>query len=83
MASLTVTAKGRVILRKEILLHLGVRPGDRIEIDLLPGRKVSIRPREPGNPMESLFGLLKKEGELPLTLQQIDEIIADGWANRR
>ena len=29
--TLTVTAKGQITLRKEVLRHLGVRPGDRLE----------------------------------------------------
>ena len=29
---LTVTAKGQVTLRKELLAHLGVRPGQRLDL---------------------------------------------------
>lgn len=32
MTTVTVTAKGRVTIRRGILNHLGVRPGDRIEL---------------------------------------------------
>ncbi|MGO7565492.1 AbrB/MazE/SpoVT family DNA-binding domain-containing protein, partial [Rhizobium johnstonii] len=35
MATLTLTAKGQVTLKKEVLQHLGVRPGDKIYVDLL------------------------------------------------
>jgi hypothetical protein len=37
MATLTVTARGQVTFRKEVLQHLGIGPGDKIELDLLPG----------------------------------------------
>jgi hypothetical protein len=30
MSTLTVTAKGQVTLRKDLLNHLGVRPGEKI-----------------------------------------------------
>ena len=33
--TLTVTAKGQITLRREVLEHLGVRPGDKIDVDLL------------------------------------------------
>jgi AbrB family looped-hinge helix DNA binding protein len=33
----TVTAKGQVTLRKAVLRHLGIKPGDKIEIALLDG----------------------------------------------
>lgn len=36
MAILTVTARGQVTLKKEVLQHLGIKPGDKIELDLLP-----------------------------------------------
>jgi len=34
MSTLTVTARGRVTFRKELLQHLGIRPGEKIELDL-------------------------------------------------
>ena len=39
---LTVTAKGQVTLRKSVLRHLGVKPGDKIEIALLAGGRVEL-----------------------------------------
>lgn len=83
MTTLTVTAKGQVTLRKELLDHLGVKPGDRIEVDLLPDGKASIRADRKGKPVEHLFGLLKREGDRSLSLEEIDELIKDGWARRR
>jgi bifunctional DNA-binding transcriptional regulator/antitoxin component of YhaV-PrlF toxin-antitoxin module len=35
MSTLTVTAKGQVTLRKDILQHLGVHPGDKIAVEKL------------------------------------------------
>jgi antitoxin PrlF len=83
MHSLRVTSKGQVTLRKDVLKHLGVSAGDKIAVELLPDGQASIKAEKSGNSIERLFGLLKKEGERPLTLQEIDEIIAEGWANRR
>jgi bifunctional DNA-binding transcriptional regulator/antitoxin component of YhaV-PrlF toxin-antitoxin module len=36
MTTLTVTARGQVTFRKDILRHLGIQPGEKIELDLLP-----------------------------------------------
>lgn len=36
MAMLTVTARGQVTQRKEVLQHLRIEPGDKIELNLLP-----------------------------------------------
>ena len=34
MTTLTVTARGQVTFRKDVLQHLGIRPGDKIELDI-------------------------------------------------
>jgi antitoxin PrlF len=83
MTILTVTSKGQVTLRKDVLDHLGVRPGEKIAVDLLPDGKASIRADRKSNSIENLFGFLKKEGEKPLSLEEINKIIEDGWAGRR
>ena len=35
MTKLSITAKGQVTLRKEVLQHLGLRPGDKVAVDLV------------------------------------------------
>ncbi|MCY3838682.1 MAG: AbrB/MazE/SpoVT family DNA-binding domain-containing protein [Gammaproteobacteria bacterium] len=34
-ATLAITAKGQITLPKEILAHLGARPGDRLVVEML------------------------------------------------
>ena len=38
MITLTVNVKGQVILRKDLLKHLGVHPGGKITVDKLSRR---------------------------------------------
>jgi bifunctional DNA-binding transcriptional regulator/antitoxin component of YhaV-PrlF toxin-antitoxin module len=40
MTVLTVTSKGQVTLKRDVLRHLGVKPGEKIEVDLLPDGKL-------------------------------------------
>lgn len=79
---LTVTAKGQVTLRKQVLDHLGVRPGDQLEIDLLPSGRVraSARPRKT---VSDLFGRLHRSGEPALSIDELKEEAAAGWAGER
>ena len=43
MATLTVTAKGQITLKQELLRHLNVTPGQKVEVDKLPdGRLVVV-----------------------------------------
>jgi antitoxin PrlF len=37
VASLTVTAKGQVTLKRDLLQHLGIKPGERVDFEKLPG----------------------------------------------
>lgn len=80
--TLTVTAKGQVTLRKEVLEHLGIHPGDRLEVELLPAGRMLAHAKE-GKPVSSLFGLLKRPAEKALTIEEIKEVAAAGWAGEK
>ncbi len=81
--TLTVTSKGQVTLRKEVLRHLGVAPGQKVEVDLLPNGRLELRAVKPTGSIEDVFGFLTRPGTKPLTIEEINEIIADGWAGIR
>ena len=81
--TLTVTAKGQVTLRKEVLRHLGVTPGQKVEIDLLPNGRLEVRATKSGGSIESFIGCGYRPGTKPLTIEEIAEIAAEGWAGRR
>ena len=71
MATLTVTAKGQVTLRKEILHHLGVRPGDKITVDKLPDGRVEVRATRPPGRIPECFNFLKREKGPTLSIEEI------------
>ena len=80
--TLTVTAKGQVTLRKEVLEHLGARPGDRLEVDLLPSGRMQVRAK-PARHISCVFGLLERPGQRALTIEEMNEAIAAGAAGGR
>ncbi|HEY5817143.1 MAG TPA: AbrB/MazE/SpoVT family DNA-binding domain-containing protein [Mesorhizobium sp.] len=82
MTTLTVTAKGQITFRKEVLQHLGVKPGDKVEVDLMPNRKLSVRPKGSGS-IDAFIGSLKSPDNPVLTLEEIKEAIEKGWAGER
>ena len=47
VASLTVTAKGQVTLKRDLLQHLGVRPGERVDFEKRPGGELRVRAARP------------------------------------
>jgi AbrB family looped-hinge helix DNA binding protein len=82
MDTLTITAKGQVTLRKEVLRHLGVAPGAKIEVDLLPDGRVEVRAAPNTGKISDIFGILRRDGQPTLTIDEINEAIADGWAGK-
>ena len=82
MSTLTVTAKGQVTLRKDILEHLGVAPGDQISVQKLPDGKVEVTAAPTGE-IAAVFGLLKQKSGRTLSIEQMNEIAREGWAGRR
>ena len=47
MSTLTVTARGQVTFRKEVLQHLGIQPGEKIELNLLPDGRAELKTAQP------------------------------------
>jgi bifunctional DNA-binding transcriptional regulator/antitoxin component of YhaV-PrlF toxin-antitoxin module len=80
MTQLTVTARGQVTFRKEVLQHLGIRPGDKMELDLLPGGKGVLRAAKPAGTMAGFVGLLAGKTAKVATLEEMDQAIAQAWS---
>jgi AbrB family looped-hinge helix DNA binding protein len=81
MSTLTVTAKGQVTLRKDILAHLGVGPGDQISVEKLPDGRIEVRAPHCGD-ISAVFNLLKRTDGPTLTLDEISEAAASGWSDQ-
>lgn len=83
MGTLTITAKGQVTLRKELLEHLGAGVGEKILVEKLPNGRLEVRAmRRPGR-ISDVFGLLRREGGPVLSIEEIGEAAAKGWAGER
>jgi AbrB family looped-hinge helix DNA binding protein len=83
MSTLTVSAKGQVTLRKELLKHLGVQPGEKIVVERLPEGRIEMKAARPTGRISDVFGLFKNRTGRSLSLEQINEIARRGWAGRR
>jgi antitoxin PrlF len=81
--TLRVTAKGQVTLRKELLRHLGVEPGDKVTFDLLPDGRAELRAAKADGSIRKFIGSLERPGTKPLSIDEISEAAAQGWAGRR
>jgi AbrB family looped-hinge helix DNA binding protein len=83
MSTLTVTAKGQVTLRRDILEHLGIHPGDKIVVDKLPDGRIEVKAARPAGRISDVFDFLKRKDGPSLSIEEMNEIAARGWAGRR
>jgi bifunctional DNA-binding transcriptional regulator/antitoxin component of YhaV-PrlF toxin-antitoxin module len=83
MSVLKVTAKGQVTLKKEILHHLGVRPGESLSVSKLPSGTIEVRAAKGSGRISDAFGILKHRGKRKLSVKEIGRIAAEGWAGKR
>lgn len=84
MASLAVTVKGQVTLKRDLLQHLGIKPGERVEFEKLPGGELKVRAARPSGSIDGFFHSLDGKVKLqkPLTIEEMNDIAAAGWAGQ-
>jgi bifunctional DNA-binding transcriptional regulator/antitoxin component of YhaV-PrlF toxin-antitoxin module len=80
MATLTVTSRGQVTFRKKVLDHLGIKAGQKIELDLLPDGRGMIRAAKRSGTIEDFIGRLAGKTKKVATIEEINDAAADGWA---
>jgi antitoxin PrlF len=81
MATLTVTSRGQVTLKKELLEHMGIEPGGQLEVYMLPAGRVELRARPKGK-ITDFIGCLAGKTTKVATLEEIAKAIEDGWAGK-
>ena len=80
MTTLTVTTRGQVTFRKDVLRHLGIKPGEKIELDMLPDGQVVLRAAKPSGTIDGFLGLLAGKTTKIASLEDINAAAASGWA---
>jgi bifunctional DNA-binding transcriptional regulator/antitoxin component of YhaV-PrlF toxin-antitoxin module len=83
MSTLSITAKGQVTLRKDLLEHLGVHPGEKIAVNKLPDGRIEMKAVRSTSRISDAFGLLKKQDGTSLSIEEMSKIAARGWAGKR
>ena len=80
MTTLTVTARGQVTFRKDVLQHLGIKPGEKIELDLLPDGRAALKAARPAGTIEGFLGVLAGKTTKVATIEEMNDAAAQGWA---
>jgi bifunctional DNA-binding transcriptional regulator/antitoxin component of YhaV-PrlF toxin-antitoxin module len=76
--TLTVNARGQITFRKDVLRHLGIEPGGKIELDKLPDGRVVLRAARLAGSIDGFLGLLAGKTKKVATLEEIGEAAAAG-----
>lgn len=80
MAALTLTAKGQITLRRELLQYLGITPGQQIEVDKLAHGVLALHAKTPHG-LDAFAGCLPPPAKT-LSIEDMNALIADSWAVR-
>ena len=81
--TLTVTAKGQVRFRKDVLQHLGIKPGEKLELALLPDGRGMLKAAQPSGATENFVGFLVGRTKKVATNKEIGDATAKGWAGQK
>ena len=82
MTTLTVTARGQVTFRKKVLQHLGIKPGEKLALELLPDGRGLLRAAKPSGSIDGFLGLLANRTKKVATVEEMNEAAARGWADK-
>jgi bifunctional DNA-binding transcriptional regulator/antitoxin component of YhaV-PrlF toxin-antitoxin module len=82
MTTLTITARGQVTFRREVLQHLGLKPGDKIDFELLPEGRALLKAARPSASIDGFVGLLAGRTGKIASIEEINAAAAQGWAGR-
>ena len=83
MNTLKITAKGQVTLRKDVLRHLGASPGDKLLVSKTLDGGIEMRAARGQGKISDAFGMLKRDGGPSLSIEEMNEIVAECWAGTR
>jgi antitoxin PrlF len=74
-----INVKGQVTIPSAVREHLGLKPGDRVKFFLHPDGSAVLLPVLP---VTALRGIVKSRRGRPVTVEEMDQAVAAGAAER-
>lgn len=81
MSTLTVTAKGQITLRRELLQFLGIGPGQQLEVDKLTQGVLALHAKTPQG-LDAFVGCLPPPAKA-LSVEDMNDLVASAWADQK
>jgi len=82
MVTLKITSKGQVTLKQDLLKHLGVRPGQKIELEKTPHGGITVKAALKQENIASFVGCIAQHRTRTLSIDEMDAITAKAWAEK-
>lgn len=79
MGTLTVTAKGQITFRKDLLQHLGVHSGELLTVQKLPDGRIQVMAAKASGQISDAFDMLKSKTKTKLSIDEMSAVAAHGW----
>ena len=83
MTVLTISPKGQITLKRDLLQHLGIQAGQRICIDKLPNGSLKIQAEQNTGTIDDFIGKLSGRVSQPMSIEEMNDIIAQSWAGEK
>ena len=80
MTALTITTKGQITLRRELLQYLGIAPGQQVEVHKQANGVLTLQAKAPQG-LEAFADCLPPPSKA-LSVEDMNAIIATGWAGQ-
>ena len=80
MTALTITAKGQITLRRELLQYLGIAPGQQVEVHKQANGVLALQAKA-AQGLEAFSGCLPPPPKA-LSVEEMNTIITNGWAGQ-
>lgn len=83
MITLTITAKGQVTLKQDLLKHLGVGPGEKVEADKLPDGRIVVKAAALNGSVADFIGCLSQKRGPKLSIDEMNRIAQRVWSKAK
>lgn len=81
MVELTMTSKGQITLNRRLREGLGLRPGDKVRVEVRPDGGLIIPPvHRRTRTWDDAVGILKRPGQPVLSIEDMNDAIAEAAA---
>lgn len=79
MTTAAVTSKGQITIPADVRTDLGLKAGDRVQFIKDETGKYILKPQK--GSLQDVRGMWKWTGK-PLTIEEMNQVIAKGWAGQ-